>query len=100
MFFHKFRDGYFIQKDALQQFSKNIVYKISLNDNTEGSFTLVNENNTDYISNKDIFLNSDFCKVRYDSNGSRNRIGSIIPGRVHLDVDKWVVDKKVQIEIL
>jgi hypothetical protein len=100
LFFQKFKDGFFVQKDSLSQFSKNIVYKICLSDNTVGSFTLVNENNSEYIRNKDIFLNSDFCEVRYDSNGSRNRIGSIIPGKVHLEADKWMVDEKVQIEIL
>ncbi|MFT4684554.1 MAG: putative RNase H-like nuclease (RuvC/YqgF family) [Psychroserpens sp.] len=100
LFFHKFKDGFFAQKDSSSQFSKNIVYKICLSDNTVGSFTLVNENNSEYIRNKDIFLNSDFCEVRFDNNGSRNKIGNITPGKVHLESDKWMVDEKVQIEIL
>jgi hypothetical protein len=101
IFFEKFKGGFFSEKDSLTQFSRNVVYQISLNiNNNTGSFTLVNEQNPEYVRNKDIFLQKDFCEVRYDSNGTRSTIESITPGKVHLEEDKWIVDEKVKIEII
>jgi Rad3-related DNA helicase len=102
IFFEKFKGGFFSEKDSLTQFSRNVVYQISLNinNNNTGSFTLVNEQNPEYVRNKDIFLQKDFCEVRYDSYGTRSTIESITPGKVHLEEDKWIVDEKVKIEII
>lgn len=94
---HYFEKEKGIKKGA---FSREVVYRINLKTENQGTFELVNEDNDDYILNKDLYLLSGLCRLKYSDNSTRKKIGSIIPGKVHLENDKWIVDEKVQIEIL
>jgi hypothetical protein len=100
--FTEYENDFFVKEKGRKkgEFNNEVVYRIILETESEGTFELVNIENDDYILNKDLYLLSGLCSLNYSNNSTRKKIGSIVPGKVHLDSDKWIVDEKVQIEIL
>ncbi|MFT6843073.1 MAG: chromosome segregation ATPase [Psychroserpens sp.] len=102
LLFTEYESNYFAKEKGRKkgEFNNEVVYRIILETESEGTFELVNKENDDYILNKDLYLLSGLCSLNYGNNSSRKKIGAILPGKVHLESDKWMVDEKVQIEIL
>jgi len=100
--FTEYENNYFVKEKGRKkgEFNDEVVYRIVLETESKGTFELVNPENDDYILNKDFYLLPGLCDLKYSDNSSRKKIGSILPGKVHLDADKWIVDEKVQIEEL
>jgi hypothetical protein len=100
--FTEYESNYFAREKGKKkdELNNEVVYKIILETEKKGIFDLVNKENADYIPNKDFYLLPGLCSLNYSENSTRKKIGSTQPGKVHLDADKWIVDEKVQIEIL
>lgn len=92
--------GYFLNQNKIAEANgtKETVYRIDLNTEKEGKLTLVNFDNPDYISNKDVYLG--LCDVKFSPDTTRSKIEVVGMGKAHLEGDKWIVDEKVKIEIV
>ncbi|KJF44273.1 hypothetical protein [Draconibacterium sediminis] len=98
-FFDDFNNGMFLSKAKSEP--KKCVYKItSTNDSFDILELIVDKNRmANYITNKKIYLPEYLCNIKYVPGGNQSKIQNMIPGKVHLENDKWIIQDKIKLEI-